>query len=99
MKNTVMVLLFFVIATTAQLPKFDLQGKIKCNGQNISGIECPTMCVADWDGDGLKDLLVGEFRPSMKVRFYKNSGTNKAPVFQSYNNLKAAGSDIVLSGG
>jgi hypothetical protein len=57
------------------------------------------MCVYDWDGDGLKDLLVGEFSPSRKVRLYTNVGTNSAPEFDSYEYLKAAGSDIVLSGG
>ena len=36
--------------------------------------------VADWDGDGLKDLLVGHIH---HIIFYKNAGTPNAPRFQS----------------
>ena len=36
----------------------------------------------DYDGDGLKDLWVGEFEtgPSM-IKVFKNVGTNEAPEF------------------
>lgn len=33
----------------------------------------------DWDMDGLKDLIIGDFHG--KVWFFKNIGTNPAPVF------------------
>jgi hypothetical protein len=36
--------------------------------------------MADWDGDGLKDLLVGH---STTIVFYKNVGTASAPRFKS----------------
>jgi hypothetical protein len=39
----------------------------------------PTM--ADVDGDGLRDLVVGDF--SGKFRFFRNSGTNKSPVYHA----------------
>lgn len=36
----------------------------------------------DWDGDGKKDLWVGEFETgACHVRIYKNVGSNKAPQF------------------
>ncbi len=83
----------------AQLPTFESQGKLKCNGQQVSDISWPTSCVVDWDDDGLNDLLVGEFSPNKKVRFYKNEGSKTDPEFKSYTYLKAAGVDIALSGG
>jgi hypothetical protein len=36
-----------------------------------------TLSVADWDGDGLKDLVVNSIWG--KVEWYKNTGTKKAP--------------------
>jgi hypothetical protein len=38
--------------------------------------------VFDWDGDGVKDLLVGEFETGpCWIRVYRNVGTNEAPRF------------------
>lgn len=34
----------------------------------------------DFDGDGLKDLLVGQFGDGI-LRIYRNTGTNNEPVF------------------
>jgi hypothetical protein len=39
--------------------------------------------VADFDGDGVKDLLVGQFGGG-KLRIYKNTGTNAKPMFQQF---------------
>ena len=50
-------------------------------------------CVTDWNGDGLKDLLVG-YRPADKVAVFLNVGTDAQPVFQSHTNLQAGGADI-----
>ncbi|MBT3200742.1 MAG: VCBS repeat-containing protein [Phycisphaerales bacterium] len=36
--------------------------------------------LADWDGDGLKDLLIGH---SSTIIFYKNAGTKSKPVFKA----------------
>ena len=42
--------------------------------------------LADWNNDGLADLIVGEKTAAGtgKVRAYLNSGTNAAPVYGSY---------------
>ena len=37
-------------------------------------------CVADFDGDGVKDLLVGQFGEGI-LWIYKNVGTDAAPKF------------------
>jgi hypothetical protein len=55
-------------------------------------------CVADWNGDGRKDLLVG-YQTAGKIALYTNSGTDAQPVFTSYVNLQAGGLDIVHTSG
>jgi len=94
---TIMVSASFAMA--AFMPKFESAGKLKSNNQDITDISWPSSCVTDWDGDGLKDIIIGEFAPNAKVRFYKNTGTNKAPAFVSYAYIKANGEDIKLTSG
>jgi hypothetical protein len=51
-------------------------------------------CVADWNGDGKKDLLVG-YQSAWKIKFFANQGTDAQPVFSgAASNLQAAGVDI-----
>ena len=40
--------------------------------------------VADFDGDGKKDLLVGESYKG-RLRIYRNVGTNREPRFENYS--------------
>jgi hypothetical protein len=47
--------------------------------------------IADVDGDGVKDLIVGDF--SGLFRFYRNVGTNEHPRYAKAVNLKAGGVD------
>jgi hypothetical protein len=44
-------------------------------------------CVADVDRDGTPDLLVGDF--SGRFRFYRNTGTAKAPSYAAPEWLRA----------
>ena len=46
----------------------------------------------DYDGDGLPDLLVGNFRGHIQV--YKNVGSRKAPKFKDMGLLKAGGETV-----
>ena len=56
------------------------------------GWACP--CWADLDGDGKKDLLVGQFSQG-KIRFYKNLGGGKLAAGAW---LKADGIDAEIPG-
>lgn len=47
---------------------------------------------ADVDGDGVKDLLVGQFSGG-KCRIYKNTGTDAAPKLDKFVYLQAGGGE------
>jgi len=42
--------------------------------------------MTDWDGDGLEDLLVGQFDGG-RIRFYTNLGSRQAPVLDGFEYL------------
>lgn len=54
--------------------------------------------VVDWDGDGKQDLLLGQYSGG-NVRFYRNIGTNFAPIFGDFSYLQADGGNISVSYG
>ena len=47
--------------------------------------------VHDFDGDGVRDLLVGQFGGPGHLRIYKNVGTDAAPKFGAHELLMAGG--------
>jgi hypothetical protein len=68
---------------------------VQCNGSNIDVGYYGAPAIADWDGDGVKDMILGQFSYG-NIRFYKNVGTNASPLFTSYSMLQADGSNITL---
>lgn len=48
--------------------------------------------VADFDGDGISDLLVGQFGEG-KLRIYRNKGAKTEPKFDNFAWFQAGGSD------
>jgi hypothetical protein len=52
-------------------------------------------CFADFDDDGLKDLLVGQFGDG-KLRIYKNVGSNGQPKFDTFTFFQAGGDDATV---
>ncbi len=71
---------------------------VKSDGANLLVGSMADPWMVDWDGDGLKDLLVGMFSPA-KVRFFKNVGTAETPEFTAMHYLQADGADIALTAG
>ena len=57
------------------------------------GHAAPFVC--DWDGDGQRDLLVGQMGQmgQGRLRIYKNTGTNKAPAFSDHEIFKVGESE------
>jgi hypothetical protein len=51
--------------------------------------------VMDFDGDGKKDLLVGQFGGG-KMRVYLNKGMNKEPRFEGFSYLTAGGQEAAV---
>ena len=52
----------------------------------------------DWNLDGAKDLVCGQFTSGM-IRFYPNLGPDTAPDFNGFSYLKADGAEITLPSG
>jgi hypothetical protein len=79
---------------SSQVPSFQSVELLEANGSPIqatTGNGSP--CVTDWNGDGKKDLLLGQFSGG-KIRLFLNSGTNSAPVLTTSTFLQADGRDI-----
>ena len=51
--------------------------------------------MADWNGDGKKDLICGQFDRG-NIRYYRNIGPDTAPLFNGYELLRADGLEIQL---
>ena len=49
----------------------------------------------DWNGDGAKDLVLGQFT-SGKIRLYQNQGPDTAPDFSGFTYFQSGGVDITL---
>jgi hypothetical protein len=96
--KTMLVIFCITGMAVAQVPGFLEPVQIQADGALLDVGLMAEPFMVDWDGDGLNDLLAGQFSPG-KVRFYKNVGTNNDPVFEFQNYLQADGSDITVSAG
>jgi len=92
------VLLLVPLLVYSGVPSFQTPVKIQADGTDLVVDFISDPCMVDWDGDGINDLLVGQYTQG-KVSFYKNTGTNEVPVFTFSYFLKADGADISLSYG
>lgn len=70
--------------------------RVEANGQPIDvevGHAAPLF--VDFDGDGLRDLLVGQFGGG-KLRLYRNTGTASAPKFGAFVWFQAGGGEATV---
>ncbi|MFH1999923.1 MAG: hypothetical protein ABIK28_09590 [Planctomycetota bacterium] len=55
-------------------------------------------CVVDWNEDGRKDLVVGQYQDA-KIRLYLNKGSDAEPRFDGFEFMQAGGKEISLESG
>jgi hypothetical protein len=80
-----------------KLPQLAPGFKIEANGTPIeatTGHAAPVMI--DFDGDGRKDLIMGEYDKG-RARIYLNIGTDKKPQFKDFTYLQAGGRDAAVT--
>lgn len=81
---------------SAALPELQEGVMLQAGGKPIEGeIGHLVPCVTDWDGDGRKDLAVGQFMNG-QIKLFLNTGTDAAPVFRDSAFLRAGGAEIRL---
>lgn len=59
--------------------KYINRGRIKAGNKDLETFGAPGSNMADFDGDGKKDIITGEFLD--KLTWFKNIGSKKAPKF------------------
>lgn len=89
----------FGLALPSALAAFQEGVRLKANNEAID-VEIGHLvpCVTDWNSDGKKDLIVGQFAGG-KIRLYLNSGSDAEPAFKGFECLKAGGAEISLPAG
>ncbi len=92
-------LLAFCSAVSAAAPKFHPGVRLQADGKNIDvKIGHLVPAVMDWNGDGKKDLIVGQFSGG-RISVYLNQGSDKAPAFKDFSLLRADTKEIRLPAG
>jgi len=95
-KNLCSALLFGIALTLyGQAPRFYDPEFLLAQGDTIDVIFFSSPIANDWDNDGNKDLLIGQFFNGY-ISFYENIGTNFAPVFGDSHFLYSDDSIITL---
>jgi len=75
--------------------------QLTANGKIIQTCKHSSPCLADWNNNGIKDLILGHIGDGGTggfLRLYINSGTDAAPVFTDWKNMESDGKPIELTG-
>ncbi|MCP4712416.1 MAG: hypothetical protein GY869_27655 [Planctomycetes bacterium] len=93
-----LTLILSTISIHASTPEFIAKTEFSLTG-SFPAHPDPAPCFADWDGDGLLDLLVGVYigdgnSNTMRMQLYLNTGSVEEPDFQFSKNLEADGAII-----
>jgi hypothetical protein len=88
-----------ILAPPIQASIVDLgpEERVQAAGADLAVLGYSVPSFVFWNGDSLKDLVVGEgggTAPSGKVRVYLNTGTPSQPQFSAYFYAQSAGSDL-----
>ena len=79
---------------TVQRPEFRFGKFVFADGQPLDAGLAAAPKVADWDGDGRKDLLVGTHYN--RLLFYRNTGTNRERRFEARGFVTVDGQPLEL---
>jgi hypothetical protein len=82
----------------AEAPRFADGVLVQDNGSNIDVGYYGAPQMFDWDLDGKKDLVLGQFS-SGYIRMYANVGEDSAPAFSGFEYMSASGVQISLPSG
>lgn len=85
-------------ALHGEAPELEQGVFIMDKGSPLEVQYCSVPCVVDWNNDGAKDLLVGQFT-SGYIWLYLNQGTNLNPLFSGGSLVESNGSPITGSYG
>ena len=83
----------FIMAAAVHAQHFEPPVRLHAAGEPIDttvGHAAPYTC--DWDGDGVQDLLVGQFGEGI-LWIYHNEGTNESPKFAAGKQFKEGSDD------
>ncbi len=99
MKSAVMLTFATVLVAVSSQAQFKTGVRLCAESKPIDveiGHLVPT--VVDWNGDGKKDLIVGQFSNGA-IRLYLNEGTDAEPKFGKFGFLEAGDKPIRLDAG
>jgi len=101
MLSTVVVILMGLNASNALVLGDDLMSPVRLEaaGKPIDtevGHAAPFVC--DWDGDGVQDLLVGQFGGGV-LWIFRNEGTNAAPKLAAGVKFRQGAKDGIVPSG
>ena len=95
------VLAMLAVSLVAPLTQAGLREgvKLQADGKTID-VEVGHLvpCALDWNGDGAKDLIVGQFSGG-RIRLYLNHASDAEPKLGASTFLKAGGKEIRLDAG
>lgn len=98
-KLTVITLaLALLLPALATIPRFQESVLVEDAGVTIDVGYYAAPQMFDWNGDGSKDLVLGQFGAG-NIRFYPNVGDDSAPVFRGFEFMRAGGVNITLPSG
>lgn len=82
----------------ASLLNLGPQELVQAKGSDIQVPGYSVPCLADWNNDGLADLIIGEggSGSSGKVRIYLNGGTSAYPQFTDHFYAQSKGADLTV---
>ena len=76
-------LILCVSFLSAEMVEFTAAGALLCDGSRIDVGSYAAPLAVDWNGDGKKDLICGQYDYG-RIRFYPNVGTNSNPIFEEF---------------